>query len=57
MVAETASLVDGGCPNNTNRLIKYSKTMSLLQFKLIITSMLFSYGSGQQQIDNNEKCK
>jgi len=31
--------------------------MSLLQFKLIISSMLFTYGSGQQQIDDNEKCR
>ena len=31
--------------------------MSLLQFKLIISSMLFSYGSGQQQINDNEKCR
>jgi hypothetical protein len=33
-----------------------NKTASWFKFKLIIT-MLLSYGSGQQQIDNNKKCR
>ena len=57
MDAETASIVDGGRPNNTNRFIT-NKNNNLTQFyfKLTIT-MFFSYVVGQQQIGNNKKCR
>ncbi len=59
MVAKKASIIDGRYHKHTNWLITYQRKILRLGFSLnwLLLCYLAKYGSGQQQNNNNDKCR
>jgi hypothetical protein len=56
MDAETASIVNGGRPNNTNRFITTIRTIIYLGFSLNLLLLCYlTILVGKKQIDDNKK--